>query len=177
MYGKIYFLWYLVILIIYFGGVMQFFINLIHRRFIIHIFTVFFALGLFAVFIGGALPVILGGYMDKKKLFASKFIEERDRVALELYGVLNNLNNTKFSEVCGTEMLDAMRQAEFQSAYIKDVAFMQGDRVVCSSTFNKIDEPLAEKAPSLENEGVRLWLATPFKHNGTAIDKKSNILI
>ncbi|MGE4319805.1 MAG: EAL domain-containing protein [Deferribacterales bacterium] len=140
------------------------FILLLNKPYAAPVITACFAVMMFAFFAGGAVPVILKGYSEKNRSITRKFIEERDYVTSDLLRALDMLNGMHFDEECGEDMLRAMRYAQFDATYIKDIGYSNNNQLLCTSGLGKLDKPFAEIPPNLVTKGNRsLWLNVPIK--------------
>ncbi len=140
------------------------FIMLLNKPYTAPVITCFFAVVTFSVFVGGAIPVIMKGYIEKNRSITRKFIEERDYVTSDLLRALNMLNGMHFDEECGEDMLRAMRYAQFDATYIKDIGYSNNNQLLCTSGLGKLNRPFDEIPPNLVSKGDRsLWLNVPIK--------------
>lgn len=154
---------------------MFFIIKLLNRKYAVQTTVFIFAVFLFLFFVGGGIPVVLNGYVEKNRSKVLTFINDSDRVYSDTHRALFKLNNMKFDEPCGEEMQKAMRYAQFDATFIKDVGYSDGGKLLCTSGLGKLEKPFEEVPPQvITPDGGFLWLNVPIKLFD--FEKKSHVL-
>lgn len=154
---------------------MFFIIKLLNKKYAVQVAVSFFAVFLFFFFVGGGVPVVLKGYIEKTRSKVDTFINDSDRVYADSHRALSNLNSMTFSEPCGEDMLKAMRYAQFDATFIKDIGYSENGKLLCTSGLGRLKKPFEEVPPQVVTpDGGFLWLNVPIKLFD--FEKKSHVL-
>lgn len=153
---------------------MQRLFKILNLKNAVPIISVFLGIWLFAVFVGGAIPVMLKSYEDKNQVISSKYLDEADRIASDVMKTLDKLNAQKL-EPCSDEMIKQMRFAQFEATFVKDVGFSSDNQLWCTSGLGKLEKPFKEVPPQVVTpDGSSLWIDVPIKLFN--FEKKANVL-
>ncbi|WP_100639085.1 EAL domain-containing protein [Marinobacter salexigens] len=84
---------------------------------------------------------------------------ETETMAAEARTVINRLNSMEFKQ-CSDEALATMRRELFMANRIRDIGFVQGNTLVCTTGQGVLDSPLEQDPWDYTNkEGFRYWPA------------------
>lgn len=85
-----------------------------------------------------------------------------DEISDEVLTTLNGLNQQGFNE-CNDETLHYMRQVIFLSKFIKDIGYLDGNRLVCSTGLGRLKTPVYNPKPDYtSHRQAKVWVNTPI---------------
>lgn len=125
-----------------------------------HVFiTVFTGLSTFTLYAVIILSLALQSLMTSQSSMLGGLIAESEKIAFEGRSVLTRMNALGFDH-CSDELLDVMRQELFLASRIRDIGFIRGNTLLCTTGQGILETPL-EQDPwdSISKDGFKYWLA------------------
>lgn len=96
----------------------------------------------FVVGIGLSVRLLLMDYRQVHQHQAERMFSEVESVVTEFQTVLTALNRQNHTE-CNEQTLVAMRREVFLAEHVKDIGFLKGDQVVCTTGIGMLDKPIS----------------------------------
>lgn len=153
-------------------------LSLLNNRLILRVFIGLLSLALFALTAGSGLYVLVYKYKENAKNHVDSYIKLSNEIFTDIDKALSFLNSPP-ADTCTDELLYKMRTALYQSNYIKDIGFSEGNRLICTTGLGVFDEPFEEPPPHFStSDGKDMWVNVPillfgFMQTGT-VSKQGN---
>lgn len=85
-----------------------------------------------------------------------------DEISREVLTTLNQLESKPINS-CDEQALHQMRQVVFLSQHIKDIGFLQGDRLICTTGMGQLNTPVHNQNPDFIGKlGAKVWINMPI---------------
>lgn len=112
--------------------------------------------GALAGFVVGRI-LTLDHAQKRLKPYCDRIKSEGEISAIEARMVLAQITSSPYA-FCSDEEIAWMRNRIFQSEYLKDAGRIRGDRIQCSATLGRVDQPFPAAVPSFtQPNGIRLY--------------------
>lgn len=115
--------------------------------------------GAFILYAAIILTLAIQGLLVSESAKLDALISETEKLALEAESVINRLNGSGFDD-CSDELLAIMRRELFLASRIRDIGFVRGNTLLCTTGQGVLKTPL-EQDPwdFISKEGFRYWPA------------------
>lgn len=107
--------------------------------------------------------ILVINYYRKLTDTSQSLLHQTEENALQLQQVFEELNQYPGQD-CNPALLNQMRGAQFKSNFIKDIGFLQGTKLICTTGLGILSPPFIGREPdTIGRQGYHFWFSEPLQ--------------